>query len=196
MRRVTRTPRYIKQISLLVAALLYYGYFSLAAVSKSSPVPQNTTLKPFATISAQTATESASYRIIRVIDGDTVTISKHDTVETVRLIGIDTPEVVDPRKPVQCYGKEAFEKAKEVLTGKTVILTSDTTQGELDKYKRLLRYVYLEDGTNFNEYMIREGYAHEYTYQSNPYAFQKEFKAAETYAREHKKGLWADGVCN
>ena len=96
---------------------------------------------------------------------------------------------------MQCYGKEASDKAKEVLTDKSVSLEADPTQGERDKYNRLLRFVFLEDGTNFNKLMINEGYAHEYTYQSNPYKYQEDFKNAETAAREGKKGLWADNVC-
>jgi len=110
---------------------------------------------------------------------------------------------VDPRKPVQCFGKEASDKAKELLTGKSVRLEKDASQGEYDKYGRLLAYVYLPDlpdsagkagGTLFNKYMIAEGYGHEYTYNL-PYKYQQEFKAAEARARAEKKGLWADGVC-
>lgn len=134
------------------------------------------------------------YRVVSVVDGDTIKVDMDGATTTIRLIGIDTPEVVDPRKPVQCFGREASAKAKELLQGKRVVLVSDETQGDIDKYKRLLRYVIMEDGLLFNEYMIEEGYAHEYTYQV-PYVHQQRFKDAERYARENKKGLWADGVC-
>ena len=75
-----------------------------------------------------------------------------------------------------------------------MLLKSDSTQANRDKYGRLLRYVYLGDGTLINQVMIEKGYAYEYTYNL-PYKFQKEFKQAEAYARSQKLGLWADGVC-
>ena len=131
----------------------------------------------------------------KVVDGDTIKVNINGKLETIRLIGLDTPETVDPRKAVQCFGREASDKAKELLTGKKVILEVDITQGELDKYNRLLRYIFLEDGTFYNKLMISEGYAHEYTYQSNPYKYQNDFKNAEKYARENKLGLWSDNTC-
>ncbi|MCK5085452.1 thermonuclease family protein, partial [Candidatus Parcubacteria bacterium] len=85
-------------------------------------------------------------------------------------------------------------KAKEILTGKSFRLEADNIVGQRDKYGRLLRYLFLEDGTNFNKMMINEGYAYEYTFDL-PYEYQDEFKQAEKDAREAKVGLWADGVC-
>ncbi len=192
MRVVKR--RYIKQ--LLTVVFLLFGYIYRDALGKNLQQSSPVVTKDNSTKTTTVASSSAYVAVLHVVDGDTFSVSIDGVKETIRLIGIDTPEVVDPRKPVQCYGKEASEKAKELLNGKTVMLATDPTQGERDKYNRLLRYAFLEDGTNFNEYMIKEGYAHEYTYQSNPYHFQTEFKAAERYARENKKGLWADGVCN
>lgn len=146
-------------------------------------------------IAPLTPTETADlYQVVKVIDGDTITVSKDGVSKTLRLIGINTPETVDPRKPVECFGNEASNKAKELLNGKQVKLEVDPTQGELDKYQRLLRYVFLPDGTNFNKLMIEQGYAYEYTYNL-PYKYQAEFKQAEKESREVKKGLWADGVC-
>lgn len=135
------------------------------------------------------------YPVTQVVDGDTIKVLLNGQTETIRLIGLDTPETVDPRKTVQCFGKEASDKAKELLVGKQVVLEADSTQGERDKYDRLLRYVYLEDGTLFNKLMISEGYAHEYTYNSNPYKYQLDFKAAEQEARENKRGLWSATTC-
>lgn len=140
------------------------------------------------------ATQSNFYKVSSVIDGDTIQVAINGEKTTLRLIGIDTPETVDPRKPVQCFGKEASAKAKSLLSGKSVRLESDPTQGERDKYQRLLRYVFLEDGTNFNKLMINEGYAHEYTYNI-PYKYQSEFKQAQKEAGEDKRGLWADDAC-
>lgn len=135
------------------------------------------------------------YSVLSVVDGDTVQIEIDGKEETLRLIGINTPETVDPRKPVECFGKEASNKAKELLTGKSVQLEADSTQGERDKYNRLLRYVILGDGTNFNKKMIEDGYAYEYTYNT-PYKYQAEFKEAQQKAKEEKQGLWAENSCN
>lgn len=138
---------------------------------------------------------SLNYPVVKVVDGDTIDVRVDGKVQRVRLIGIDTPETVDPRKPIQCFGKEASEHAKTILSGISVSLESDTSQGNTDKYNRLLRYVRLPDGTNFNEKMVKEGYAHEYTY-SLPYKYIDEFKVAETTARNGSLGLWADNTCS
>ncbi|MBI4097443.1 MAG: thermonuclease family protein [Candidatus Levybacteria bacterium] len=139
--------------------------------------------------------EDKGYKVIKVVDGDTIDINIEGKTERLRLIGIDTPETVDPRKSVQCFGREASGKAKELLGSQFVILESDESQGERDKYKRLLRYVFLPDGTNFNLFMIAEGYAHEYTYDE-PYKYQAEFKQAEIDARNQNKGLWSPSTCS
>jgi micrococcal nuclease len=135
------------------------------------------------------------YQVDRVVDGDTVRIFIDGVSQSIRLIGIDTPETVHPSKPVECMGKEASETAKRQLEGKKVALEIDQSQGDKDKYDRLIRYVISEDGTNFNKWMILEGYAYEYTYNL-PYKYQTEFKQAQATAQANKKGLWADGVCD
>jgi len=138
---------------------------------------------------------SQLFSIVKVVDGDTIKVDINGTTETLRLIGIDTPETVDPRKPVECFGIEASNKAKELLISKKVRLESDQASGERGIYGRLLRYVWLEDGTFFNKQMIFDGYANEYTYNI-PYKYQNEFKQAEKEARENKRGLWADDACS
>jgi micrococcal nuclease len=134
--------------------------------------------------------------VSRVVDGDTIEVLVQGKEDTVRLIGINAPETVDPKKKsAQCFGKEASDKAKEILTGKMITLKSDPTQADRDEYGRLLRYVFLQDGTNFDEFMISEGYAYEYTFKGNPYKYQSAFKDAEGKAKENNKGLWGDNVC-
>lgn len=139
--------------------------------------------------------EESGYKVVKVVDGDTLDVEVEGKIERLRLIGIDTPETVDPRKSVQCFGKEASKAAKELLDGKLVTLESDDTQGDKDKYKRLLRYVFFPDGTNFNLYMIEEGFAHEYTY-ADPYKYQFDFKQAQKLAMENEKGLWSPSTCS
>lgn len=139
-------------------------------------------------------TKGVQTKILTVIDGDTIEVLIDNKKEVVRLIGINSPETVDPRKPVECFGKEASAKAKSILLGKSVQLEADPTQDDRDKYQRLLRYVFLEDGTNFSKLMISEGYAYEYTYNT-PYKYQSEFKQAQKEAEASKVGLWADSAC-
>lgn len=134
------------------------------------------------------------YSVVSVVDGDTFKVSIDGKTETLRLIGINTPETVDPRKPVECFGKEASNKAKQLLTGQKVRLEADPTQDDRDIYGRLLRYAWLEDGIFFNKAMISEGYAYEYTYKL-PYKYQSEFKQAQAEAENNKRGLWADNAC-
>jgi micrococcal nuclease len=130
-------------------------------------------------------------RVVRVVDGDTVDLAPCGRV---RLIGIDTPETVDPRRPVQCFGREAAAKATELLEGQTVFLEPDPTQGERDRHGRLLRYVWLADGRLVNLELVAQGYAHEYTYAA-PYTYQDAFQRAQREAREQGRGLWAPETC-
>lgn len=134
------------------------------------------------------------YRVVSIVDGDTVVINKDGKDESVRMIGIDTPETVHPTKVVECFGKEASLKTKEWLEGRKVYLVVDEGEGERDRYRRLLGYVFRDDGFFVNLELIRQGYAFEYTYDL-PYKYQKEFIDAENDVRKAKRGLWEDGVC-
>jgi micrococcal nuclease len=122
--------------------------------------------------------------VSRVIDGDTVELSNRDYV---RYIGADSPETVDPRKPVQCFGVEATRRNKELVEGKSVRLEKDVS--DRDKYGRLLRYVYLQDGTFVNLELIKEGYAAASIFPPDV-KYADVFNAAEKEARGLKRGLW------
>lgn len=134
-------------------------------------------------------------RVIRVIDGDTVVVSINDEETRLRLIGIDTPESVDPRKPVECFGIEASAYTKSLLLSKNVYLERDPSQDETDRYDRLLVYLWIDDTTLFNHKIIADGYAFEYTYQI-PYQYQTLFKEAQQDARTNQYGLWSPSTCN
>ncbi|MBI2551899.1 thermonuclease family protein [Candidatus Uhrbacteria bacterium] len=121
--------------------------------------------------------------VTRVIDGDTIEI---EGGQRVRYIGIDTPETVDPRKPVQCFGAEASNYNKALVENKRVRLEKDVS--ETDKYGRLLRYVYV-DNLFVNLVLIQEGFAHSSAYPPDV-KYQPQFTAAERLAREQQKGLW------
>lgn len=136
-----------------------------------------------ATVSATPVFTKEFVKVTNVIDGDTVEI---EGGYRIRYIGIDTPETVHPSQPVECFGKEASNKNKELVEGKTVRLERDIT--ELDRYGRLLRYVWLGDAL-VNETLVKEGYATSYTYPPDV-KYQEKFVQAEREARENKKGLW------
>ena len=133
------------------------------------------------------------FKVVKVVDGDTITASIRGKNESVRLLGIDTPETVDVRKPVQCFGKAASDKMKSFVLGKFVKLIDDKTQGNRDKYKRLLRYVYLPDSkaTFINGEMVKQGFA--FSYKKYPTKMLEKFNNFEKYARENNLGLW--GAC-
>ena len=146
------------------------------------------------TTARSVAPSARTYEVTEVVDGDTIKVLIGQTVETLRIIGINTPETVDPRRPVGCFGKEASTKAKELLSGKTVALYADDTQDNRDKYQRLLRYVFV-DGTDYGLWMIQHGYAYEYTYHV-PYFYQTEYKNAQRDAKAGNDGLWSPSTCN
>ena len=126
--------------------------------------------------------------VVRVIDGDTLRVWITDEIQTVRLIGVDTPETVHPTKEVQRGGKEASAFTQAMLDRQTVRLEADPAGDQVDRYDRLLRYVYL-DGVNFNARLIREGYA--VAIRSFPYSRKAEFVRLEALARKERRGIWA-----
>ncbi len=182
-----------KIIGLLV--VLIPLLFTIFQSSLRLPVVPNSSISPTQTTAVKSASDSALFPVTKVVDGDTIEVAMAGKKEKVRLIGVNTPESVDPRKTVECFGKEASLKAKELIGIQQVRLVSDPTQDDRDKYHRLLRYVFLADGTLINKKLIEDGYGFEYTYDI-PYQYQTEFKAAEKSAREANKGLWNEQACN
>lgn len=136
-----------------------------------------------------------SFAVKKVVDGDTVEVNYYGQTIKVRLIGIDTPEVVDPRKPVQCFGREASARAHRLLDGQRVRLEFDPLVGETDKYGRKLAYVFMQNGDNYALRMIQDGYGQEYTYQSQTYRYQADFKRAQDDAQAGARGLWSADTC-
>jgi len=131
--------------------------------------------------------------VIKHIDGDTVRVRFSNppkdisSEETIRLLGVDTPETVHTKKAVQRFGKEASEYTENSLLGKDVYIAFDWDLR--DRYKRLLAYIYTESGRCFNAVLIQEGYGH--AYLRFPFQFMEEFKILEQEARQQKRGLWA-----
>lgn len=131
------------------------------------------------------ASAQTVYRVDRVVDGDTVVL---EGLGTVRLIGVDTPETVDPREPIQHFGVEAAEFLTRLLEGQRVRVDYD--QQRTDKYQRTLGYLYLVDGTFVNREIVLQGYSH--AYLKYPFQRMDEFREAEREARETRRGLWGE----
>ena len=154
--------------------------------ARSSP-----TVRPTSTLNPIPIRETG--KVVGISDGDTISVLVNGQTVKIRLTGIDTPETVDPRKPVQCFGKEASARLKKLLDGKTVYLEKDTIGDSIDRYGRWLRYVYLGD-QNINLTMIQEGYA--YAYITYPFSKKDSFVKAQEEARIAGRGLWATGACD
>lgn len=130
------------------------------------------------------------YAIDHFVDGDTVAVDMNGRVESVRFIGIDTPETHKPDTPVQCYGPAAAAYTKNLIGRSKVRLVSDSLSTDRDRYDRLLRYVYLPDGTLVNERLVKEGYAFYYPYF--PFSKSGAFSADQKAAMAGDKGLWGN----
>jgi micrococcal nuclease len=134
-------------------------------------------------------------QVVRVVDGDTIHVEISGQDFTLRYIGVDTPETVDPNRPVGCYGPEASAHNKELVQGKTVWLEKDVS--ETDKYDRLLRYVWLSDdadptqGQMVNAALVHDGYAQVSTYPPDV-KYQDYFLGLQRQAREAGAGLWGE----
>ena len=127
--------------------------------------------------------------VTRVTDGDTIEVRpKIYGTEDVRLIGIDTPETAVSPRGGQPYGERASEFSEEKLGGQRVELRFDVEKK--DQYDRLLAYVYLPDGSMFNETLLREGYAQVATFPPNT-RHLKRFESAQRTAREAGRGIWS-----
>lgn len=128
-------------------------------------------------------------QVVSVHDGDTITVRTDGRTEKVRLVGIDTPELDDEREAYRDEAEAAREFTRLRLKGKLVVLERDGKQGDRDDYERLLRYVILPDGTNFNEELVRKGYAR--VYDRFQFTLKGQFKRSEAEAKREHIGVWA-----
>jgi micrococcal nuclease len=159
---------------ILLVLLVAGAYFGLTKYQQSRKAP------------------AGKYYVIRVVDGDTIEVDMDGTTEKVRLIGVDTPETHHPDKGVECFGQLASDYTKAALEGRTVRLESDETNQNRDRYQRLLRYVYTDQGELWNARLLQDGYAHALT--AFPFTKMADFKLYEQNAKATSKGLWSS--CN
>ncbi len=135
---------------------------------------------------------AANAVISRVVDGDTVEVEVEGVTESVRLIGVDTPETVDERKPIQCFGPEASARTASLLPQGTAVRLERDTEAR-DRYGRLLAYLYrASDGLFVNVALVRDGYGSVLLIEPNV-TYAAAFRDAQATARQQGAGLW--GVC-
>jgi len=133
--------------------------------------------------------DAVAVKVQRVVDGDTFVAVVKGRRERVRVIGVDTPESVDPNRPDEPYGEEASDFAKHYLDGETVRLAGDAEPR--DRYGRMLAYVWLRDGTFWNALLVAEGYAQQLTIPPNV-TYAPLFRRLVAEARRNDRGLWAE----
>jgi micrococcal nuclease len=130
------------------------------------------------------------YRVVDVVDGDTIVVAHGSSRDTIRLLGVDTPETHHPTKPVQCYGPEASAYTTRRLLGRWVRLEDDVETRDI--YGRRLAYVYL-DGERFEDELLERGYARLLVIDPNV-AHARTMLSEELHARTRGVGLW--GACD
>ncbi|MBI1885821.1 MAG: thermonuclease family protein [Chloroflexi bacterium] len=179
-----------------LAAALLLSLLAACVAEETLPDagPQNTAT-PRATRTARPSPSPTLHpsliraRVSRVIDGDTIEVSIKGRLYKVRYTGIDTPETVDPRRPVQCFGREASERNRELVEGETVGLEKDIS--ETDHFGRLLRYVWV-GGRMVNALLVKGGFATAATYPPDV-KYADLFLQLQRKARDAGRGLW--GAC-
>lgn len=188
---------------LVLAAILFIVYRNLASYQAEPRSVNNGTTLPCASYKEHRKTVAVrpsipmlrdkslpAYRVVEVIDGDTITVAK-DGRTRVRLMGMDTPERTTTRNgKIEHFGEEAHRFARSLLaeSGWEVRLTYD--QVRKDKYGRDLAYVWLQDGRMLNAVLVAEGYAYSYSSSPKP-EYVDLFLALMREARASGRGLWA-----
>lgn len=169
------TRRRLQKLVLSLLLTLALAALSLYA-KQSTSEPSNTLL-------------TGTYRVVEFADGDTITVDMDGRHERVRLIGVDTPETHDPRKPVECFGQAAAEFTKNLIGDGAVRLEADPLSTNRDRYDRLLRHVYTSDNKLVSAEIISQGYG--FAYLSFPFSKLDEFRRLEDEARSSGHGLWS-----
>lgn len=186
----------MKKASLIICGFLLSGVVVLLVAPELLSF-EKTRDAPSRVPGAQSAVSSSSiaglteamFTVTHIVDGDTIDVrDAAGKTERVRFVGIDTPETVDPRKEVQCFGKEASAYVKKILDGKTVTMEAKPDEDK-DAYGRLLRYVFVEE-KDIGLILLSEGYAFSVC-EKFPHAKCKEYEAEAKKAESMELGLWS-----
>jgi len=176
--------------AIIIAVLTIAGEGGVAQRVGSAVKGATTTVTDTITDTVQ-APQPGYYTVTKFTDGDTIDVNMDGHNETVRFIGVDTPETHKPNSPVQCFGPQAADNTKKLIGTNPVRLEADPLDTDRDRYGRLLRYVYLPDNTLVQANIIQNGYGFAYTLF--PFSKKDEFKGYQATAQNAKAGLWS--VC-
>jgi len=201
-----RSPSMRRLVFIVLA--IGVGYYLQERGTFTLPVPS---VSPSSVLSVSTSSTNVTDRVptttivivtpnahvVRVVDGDTIVAAflDHAETSTIRFLGMNTPETVDPRRPVECFGKEASKFVKQLLTDKDIRLVADPEADDQDNYGRLLRNIVLLDGTDVNALLVREGYAYAYVSFPQNKKRKTDLKRLEQEAKSLGRGLWSSTTC-
>lgn len=175
-------------VAVIVAGMdLFFGW----------SVVRETSFSPVESVSSVAQTTSTQATVVRVVDGDTIDVREDNSSSTirVRLLGVNTPESVDPRRGVQCFGKEASTALSRFLTDQRVRLEADMQADDRDIYGRLLRNVIRSDGVDVNAWLVEQGYAQAYlSFPLRPER-KRQLRQLQDTARREGRGLWSTSTC-
>jgi micrococcal nuclease len=157
------------------------------AFPTSTPLPTTLTAQETPATEATSPPARTEAQVVEVVDGDTIKVNIGGGIHTVRYIGIDTPETKHPDEPIEWMGPEASAANRELVGGQTVYLEKDVS--ETDQYGRLLRYVFLANGTFVNAKLVEQGYAQAVSYPPDV-KYQDLLASMQQKARETARGLW------
>lgn len=159
-----------------------------ATTTRTTTVTTSRTTTSTATtnVDADRAFDDDLVPVVGITDGDTIRVRVDGVTERIRIIGIDAPEIGE------CFAQQASSKMQSLVQSKDVRLTADSTQDDRDNFGRLLRHVWLSDGSSVAEILIAGGYGREYTYD-RPYRGQAAYLVAQSVAREEGLGIWSSG---
>lgn len=192
-----------KRIIRLVGALCIVLLFGAAQLWQSEgelrlPKTDSASLAGTEQYYTASTTRGVPALVTRTVDGDTIDakIESSGEVVKVRFLGMNTPESVDPRRPVQCFGKEASNRLKELIEGKKVLLFDDPKADDRDKYGRWLRNVVrVEDNLDVNATLVAQGYASAYLSFPLDAKRKAQIRALEEEAKTNQRGLWSPSTC-
>lgn len=144
---------------------------------------------PLSSVHTARTAPPGSYFVDHFIDGNTIAVDMDGHTESIRLIGVETPETIKPKSSIQCFGPEAGDFVKRAIGARPVRLVADPISNNRDRYNRLVRYAYLENGTLLNEQLIEHGFG--FANLEYPFVRHEEFLQTQNSAKYANVGLWA-----